>query len=635
MPKKKIDKEKQKLLGIKISGEERRKRLEEQLGSHLSESSNHFQELRSGWDDKEAMLVCALEDELSKDSDTHSQVFDPRLSTIVFERAARVMAQNPRGKAYPVSKNDIGKSKFMNLLLDYYTKNANYWHSMIIKSRIMDLYSLVYGTMFGLVPWMVNEKSNYIGPEFIPLPIRGCFPQPSATSLNEADWFQVSSMKSLNWIEKKKNQKGWINIDKLIDKVKHGKEDGDEEEVTGDVKPGEYQTYVEQNWYPEQSGDKGFPKVWLQTEYRRDKWLVFAPNYGNMLIRDIPNPFDNDDLPIVSKHAFPLMDSIIGLGEFERGQTLQLAINSLINLYLDGVKYSIFPPMQVDPNNVVQSSLKWSPGAMWLTKRPGMAIQQTQLSPQGLQTFQSTYGFMVSALLNQAGTSSTTQPENVEQMMGRTPQGLRMQAAKESARDEWDRVMMEDTIKQVYTKWIQAIVKKQEKKVSVRLFGEEAKQLAEDYSDVVEFFENENYGIAEIGKDALAAEYDYEIESGSTLKRDADSERFNLTEILGLVLKSPMIIQAMNQRGKDLDLGELFKRWVIASGINDYEKIITDISPDQMMAQGGQMGPGGGAPSTTGGQTGQMPQIEDPEIAQVFEAVSQMSRGVPPMNRGM
>ena len=617
--KKKIKEQEEKNILKKMSGEERQKQLQEQLGAHLEASRTHFQELRTGWDDKEAMLVCALEDEISKDSETHSAVFDPRLSTIVFERAARVMAQNPRGKAYPISKNDIGKSKFMNLLLDYYTKNANYWHSMIIKSRIMDLYSMVYGTMFALVPWLVNEKTNYIGPEFIPLPIRSCFPQPAATSINESDWFQVSSMKSLKWIERQKGG-GWINTDRLLDEVRRGK---GEEETVGDTKETEYQTYVEKEWYPEPSGDKAFPKVWLQTEYRRGKWYVFAPNYNNLIVRKTDNPFGNEELPLVAKHAFPLMDSIIGLGEFERGKTLQLALNSLWNLYLDGVKYSIFPPVHIDPNSVIHASIKWAPGERWLMKRPGVDAQAMKLSPLGLQTFQSTFGALLSSVYNQAGTTAVTQPAGVEQMMGRTPQAMRMQAAKESARDEWDRVMMEDTITQVNRKWIQMVVKKQEKKVPIRLFGEEAMQLAKDYPDVVEFFEGENYGVAEISKKQIAAEYDYEIETGSTLQKDTEGERSNLMEILGLIVKQPGILRAMQEKGKDLDIGELIKRWVISSGIKDYEKIVTDFSPEE--AQG-----------MTGGGQGQAPppQFADEDIARTFQAVQQMTGGgVPEMQR--
>ena len=552
--------------------------LQEELGEHSRTSEATMQKFHTGWDDKEAMLVCRLTDQISNSDKVNSGVFDPRLSTIVFERSARVMAQNPIGKAYAVSRNDMGKNQFMNLLLKYYQNNANMWHSMVLKSRLLDLYSLVYGTMFALVPWVVDPTRNYIGPEMIPLSIRSCYPQPGKTSVADCDWFQVSSMKNFSWLEKQaKLSPKWKNIDKLKTSLL-----GDDHSGTGDVKPDEQTSFIERNWYngTVDQADSAFPEVQLKTEYRRDRWITFAPKYTNLVIRDIPNPYKNGELPIVAKHAFPLMDSIIGLGEFDRGKTMQFAINSLINLYLDAVKYSIFPPIQVDPNSVIASTIKWGPGEKWLTKKPGIDIKQLRLSPGGLQTFNSAYSFLVSGLMNQAGTTEITQSAGTESAVGKTPQAVRLLANRESARDEWDRTMMEDTLKSVYKKWIDMIVCKQEKEVAVTLYGEEAKQIATDYPDIAKFFEKDKYGVAKIGKEQINATYDYQIETGSTMKQNLDGDNQNMSNILAMVLKNPSIINAMRLKGKDVDLGELFKRWVNTGGIKDWDKIIVDYNPE-------------------------------------------------------
>lgn len=561
----------------KMSKESSESDIRSVLGQHSVDSEAAMNKFTTSWDEKEAMLICRLKDEISTKGKVHSGVFDPRLSTIVFERAARVMAQNPSGKAYAVSENDMGKNQFMNLLLRYYQKNANMWHSMVIKSRMLDLYSLVYGTMFALVTWVVDPARDYIGPEMVPLPIRTCFPQPGATSINDCDWFQVSSMKNMSWLktQAKKSPK-WKNVDKLEAYVL-----GDKLTGTGDVKPDDQTSFVERTWYdnPVGSGDKAFPEVELKTEYRRNRWITFAPKYDNLILRDIPNPYNNGELPIVAKHCFPLLDSIIGLGEFERGKTLQYAINSLINLYLDAVKYSIFPPIQVNPNSVIASTIKWGPGEKWLTKNPGVDIRQLRLNPGGLQTFNSTYGFLISSLMNQAGTTDVNNNSTTDAGLGKTPQAVRYIANRESARDEWDRTMMEDTLRSVYKKWIDMIVSKQEKTIAVRLYGEEAKKIAKNYPDVAEFFADDNYGVARIGKDEIHAKYDYEIETGSTMKPDLEGEKNGIGEILAMVLKNPQILDAMKTKGKDVDLGELFKRWVVAGGTKDWDRIVIDYDP--------------------------------------------------------
>jgi len=556
------------------------RKLRDELGEHASDAESHLVSIRSTWDEKEALLICKLKDEISTEGSVHSQVFDPRLSTVVFERAARVMARNPKGKVFAVSKNDMGKSKLMNLLISYYQKNANYWHPMLVKCRMMDLYSLVYGTMFALVPWVVDPRKDYIGPEMIPLPIRSCFPQPSATSVGDSDWFQVSSMKSVKWLEQQaKMSKKWKDIDKLKTLSLGNSGDG-----SGDTKPSEQITYVESEWYGgEPPTDSAFPRVELRTEYRRDRWVTFAPAYDNLVVRDIKNPYDNGELPIVAKYAWPLMDSIIGLGEFERGKTLQYAVNSLINLYMDTVKYSIFPPLHINAKDVVDTTIKWEPGAKWLMKRPGEDVRQMRLSPQGLNTFQSTYSFLISALMNQAGTTEISSPGATETTLGRTPQAIKMIAGRESARDEWDRTMMEQTLTQVYSKWTTMIVKKMERGVVTRVFGQEAKEIQKDYPDLMEFFDKkQKYGSLKITKKAIDAKYDFEIETGSIMRPDLDAEQQNVGAILGLVLKNPAILEAVREKGKDIDIGELFKRWMIAGGVKDWDRVIVEKTPEEI-----------------------------------------------------
>ena len=605
-----------------------------QLKENADDSWEFMQPLRSTWDEKEALLICKLKDEISTDEAVESGVFDPRLATIVFERTARVMAQPAKGKAYATSKNDIGKNKLMNLLRDYHYKHASYWRSMLIKERILDLFSLVYGTMFALTAWVIRD--DHIGPEMIPWPIRMCWPQPSATSIDECEWFQLGAMKSVEWLKRQprenKDGTGWRNIDKLIEAM--GKK------TSGDVKPSEQRSYIEEQYYAtSERGSEYFPKVEIRTEYRKDRWYTYAPKYG-ILLRVMKNPYGeakNDfygKLPIIAKDAFPLMDSIIGLGEFERGKTLQYALNSLWNLYLDGVKYSIFPPIHMNPKNVVRSSIKWGAGEKWLMKNPGVDVQMMRMTPQGLQTFQSTYSFLLSAIMNQAGTTDVSKPMRVEPTLGKTPQAIRFMAARESARDEWDRVMMEETIKAREERWIDMIVKKMEKPVIMRIFGPEVEEIAQEYPDVVEFFDKKwGYGSLRISKEKIQAKYDFELETGSTMKKDIEGEQHNISQILGLVLKNPQIIAALREKGKDLDIGELFKRWIIAGGIKDYDRIIVDFQTKQQ--PGGMPGqPGGGQiPPEALGQMAN--EIE--RQAETLSAAQEMVGGVkaiPPMPGG-
>lgn len=639
----------------------------EECVEHQSASARWLETVASTWDEKESMLLGMLEDSYSKKS--KNKVFDHRLSTIIFERAARVMAQNPKGRAFAVSKNDVGKNALMNLLLKFGITKDILQFSHLLKNRLMDLYSMVYGTMFSLEFWMVNTKTGHIGPQSYVIPIRDVFPQPGIKNVNDMDWFIVRTMMTTQALEgnaklKRAAEMGWRvdNINRLLTALKTQKFEGDKKQATH-----ESRSYVERNMYPGEQTEKVYPQVETFTEYRYGLWITWASQQVDattskpFLIRVAKKTkvFDKM-LPICAKHCFPLLDSPIGLGEFERGKTLQYAMNSLINLYLDGVKYSIFPPLAINPDNVVPQSIKWGAGERWFMNSPNQDVQPVNLSPRGIETFNQTYSFMLSAMYNQAGTSEVNQTTKTESGLGKTPQAIRLQAVRESARDEWDRFMMEDYLKEKYRRWVAMYAAFQETEVSIRLFKEEIEELEKTAPDVKDLLTKYDSGRGSISfnKSKLGDEkgnevdWDYELESGSTVKPNLESDQENLTAILKAVLENPDINRFLAQQNKQVDIGELFKRWIQAGGLKDADKIIVPlqpqstpkpnvapqggqpVSPDQIdpaaaAAAEGAVSPEAVAPPMTDPASATTPQFQDPEITALVSSLMGGAAGIP------
>lgn len=614
----------------------------EECIQHQTASARWIETAASSWDEKESMLLGMLEDTLSKKQ--KSKVFDHRLSTIIFERAARVMAQNPKGRAFAVSKNDIGKNALMNMLMKFGVKMDTMQFSHLLKNRLMDLYSMVYGSMFSLEFWLVDAKRAYIGPQSYIIAIRDAFPQPGIKNVNDMQWFIVRTMmalESLKAIAKLKGagDRGWRidNINRLLKSLKEAKFEGDKTQSTYNTR-----SYVERNMFPNEQGDKTFPNLEIFTEYRLGLWITWASQQvdsktsKNFLLRVSKKEkvFDKM-LPVCVKHCFPLIDSPIGLGEFERGKTLQYALNSLINLYLDGVKYSIFPPLAINPDNVTPSSIKWGSGEMWFMNAPGQDVKPVDLSPRGIETFNQTYSFMLSALYNQAGTSEVNQSTKTDTGLGKTPQAIRLQAVKESARDEWDRFMMEDYLMEKYRRWVAMYASFQETDVTMRLFKDEIEELektAPDVKDLLTRYES-GRGELKVNRTALAdekgneVEWDYEIEAGSTTKPSIESDQENLTSILKAVIENQQIQEALAAQGKQVDIGELFRMWVkSANNPNvDVDRIIVPLE----VKDAGQK-PGAPLDQTTP-PDGQVP----PEVAAaVAAAAGQGGPAVPPEAAG-
>ena len=72
-----------------------------------------IQNIIDTFDEKESMLISKVEDSMS----FKSKVTDSRLSTIIWERAGRVMGQLPSGMVKALSVKDKGKSTLMDIIL--------------------------------------------------------------------------------------------------------------------------------------------------------------------------------------------------------------------------------------------------------------------------------------------------------------------------------------------------------------------------------------------------------------------------------------------------------------------------------------------------------------------------------------
>jgi hypothetical protein len=526
------------------------------------------------WNEREALFLGVNKDNGSESS--KSKVNTQDLQNLVIDGACRVMAQFPTGKIQALSEDDRGKNVLMNLILEkYIIENANAQWDMLTKFRVWDMYSRIYGAMPALVNWRVDNQ--YIGPDLYVIHPRHMRAQNGKTTIGDCDYVFVDSWLSLSWL-KQRNTGVWRNISKLAATLK---EKGDSKAG----QPTENLTYQEQQDTAGMDGEKGnYAQVLLRTRYERNRWVTYAPSCDNLILRDIPNPQNNNQLPIVMKQCFPLMDRLYGLAEFERGKTLQYAMNSLVNLYLDGVKMSIFPPVVLNKSGVIPSSLRYQPGAKWVETEPN-SIRRFESSPLGLTTFQSTFQFMKAALLNMGASSDTTITKEMDPGFGRTPQALQMQGAREGARDNWDRFMMEKAIESVYNKFINLVTSQQEKPIELNLFQSEIEKIKKAYpgENIVKIFQSGEFGQAKINKNLLAGDdeknpvkYRFYIDTGTTMKKDDAKENETVAGLMALVIKNPQIIAALEAKGKTVDLGEMFQRVLITSGMQDWDKIIVD-----------------------------------------------------------
>jgi hypothetical protein len=560
-------------------------KLQQDILDRKQKAQDYLRVKRDFWTEYENLFHGYLTDDLS--SKTKSQMFDPKLATIALDRSARVMAQLPTGKVKGISKNDMAGEQLMNMILDkYVVPNANAQFDFLTKCRMMNLYSNIYGNFFGLVDWVADRGDGYVGPDLWLLNIRDVFPQVGATSLEDSDYCIVRSWKPISYFEGLAKQKGYKNINEIVNKLK-------DMSSSKDRKGQEDTSSRESNDYPDETAAKQKGYFEVLSQYEKDRWVDLQTD-THLEFRDINNPHDNGELPLVNKYSIPLLGDFMGMGDFERGKSQQYGINSLWNLYLDAVKVSIFPPVLVNEDNVSdQSSIKWAAAAKWLMKGPGgvQGAQTLNLSPQGIAEFNQVYGAMNASLLNMFGTTDTTTTSQSDPGFGKTPQALKMQANRENARDTVDRFYTEMFMTKVMKKFVNLISKKMTGSIAIRMFGDEITQLGQEYPEFKQMFD-EKTGKLNIPKSKFGSVlYDYDIVSGSTYAADKDKQTQSLISLFSLMTQnmvpnpqtgevtSPLLDQ-LKKENKSFMFGEALTRIISSSGIQDWDKIVIDTKND-------------------------------------------------------
>jgi hypothetical protein len=559
-------------------------KLTETILSRRQKAEDYLRGKRKLWDECENILHGNLGDDLSNDK--VSRIFDPKLSTLSLERSSRVMAQLPVGKVRGISSNDEGGALLMNLILEkYILPNANSQFDFLTKARMVNLYSNIYGNFFVLTDMVgkTEMKNGYVGPDMWLIPIRDVFPQVGAVSIDDSDYIIIRSWKPYSWFEGLSKNKDYKNIDKVLADLK---------DKSGDKAERDYEskTQRESGEYPDEQPAKGKGYFEVLSMYEKDRWVDYVKS-ADLIIKDTDAPeVHQGELPVINKYSIPLLDDFMGMGDFERGKSMQYGVNALWNLYLDAIRISIFPPMMLDKDKIADpSSIKWASAAKWLMRgsNTGFGAQPVNLSPQGTNTFNNVYGVMNASILNQYGTSDTTVSQDVDSGFGKTPKALEMQARRENSRDSVDRFYTEQFLSKVVKKFVNMMSKSSTGNVAFRMFEDEIAEIEQNHPEIRELYD-EKTGKLTINKGKYGSTlYDYEIVHGSTFEVDQKEQQGNLINLLGVLtnqmqpnpqtgeVTSPMI-EALKSEGKEVKIGELFTRILANSGIKDWDKIVSD-----------------------------------------------------------
>jgi len=578
---------------------------------------NALAPIRATWTEKEQALMAQTNDSVSGNI-VATRVSDAALSTLAYERQARVTAQLPTGRFYSMSKKASKNSALLNICLNnYIIPNADSQFDFLIKLRLWGVYASVYGSMPMFYDYRVDKR--YVGPDCWLVDPRCIAPVDGMHNVQTAGCYistimHVSELEDI--LKRDKTSYNKAAVRKLIQLIKT-----EQSRPSKDNDQNKTNTTVGQRY--DLSNADG--RCEIVTKYTSEKWVSFAPDFANtetgedLVIRDMASPHQSGRVPVVMRHCFPLLNSFFGLGDFERGMKIQKAKDSIINLFLEGAKNRIYPPLKMIDNQLTPSTIKYQAGTKWKVKSMD-AVNPVQFGQAPLAEFQATYAALQGMLQNQFGTSTTEISEKQGgPAQGKTPEALKMQSARENARDTWDRFMGEKAMQELIEGMAQLLTVKMEKPINFAVFEDDlralgyqpettddnGKKVAAKNVDGLDVFDGNKTGKLTVTKAMLQPNkdtvgYQYLIDSNSTMKKDEEEQFQALMATWNLVHETPGLVQSLAQTGIEYDEGDHLKKLFIGAGISDWDQILKEspalMQKMQQAKQGGQPAPNGQPP---------------------------------------
>jgi len=385
-------------------------------------------------------------------------MFDPRIFTFIFEKTSRLIANKPEPRLAPREGGDVLMAKINNLLLDYQWDQATNGGSMLEKWAAMDMACRLYGASFGLCKWRYEKDNNgkvvSDGPDFQVINNRDFAADLAGTSIENCNWVQVRQYVTFHALERVNDESRdnpvYKNLDVLHQVISQ------ENLAGGDVRGINWTSrnrQISQLEVDPIGKDPAYKTIEIITEYRKDRWITFSPRHG-VILRDIPNPYNNYEIPIVMLRYYmlPSQDDLYGLSEVEPVKGLQKAINAVLCQYIDEINQHLYTPIAIGPG-VRQHTLEWGKGARWIMNNPMTDFRLVESKSNATSYFNTTYSVLVSGMMNAMGESSlgvsNTQPYSKD----KTATEVQSLNQQRNSRDNFQQLMLEGSMSRMLKLW--------------------------------------------------------------------------------------------------------------------------------------------------------------------------------------
>lgn len=302
-------------------------------------------------------------------------------------------------------------------------------------------------------------------------------------------------------------------------------------------------------------------------------------------LREWNNPDPTGELPITMQYCYENLESPYGIGRAELAGPTQNVLDYMTQAHMLATQIGLQPPKKLSgPTDTTNfNSLTFTPDAIWQTGNATIDVVQNTNSVY--TQFPANFGLYKSQLQTLQGrTDGSISAESGNPNFSKTSAGVKLQQDRTNSQDNYLR-----------NKADTASAKMAEKMMNVHMAQMKGADILDVAEDDIERLVKAGYlddnpttpepsaGELPIMYEEVKAEFKFEYDA----RPEADEDEKNRwLELIDIATSNPNIIPAMEQSGWRFSLGEAFKKVVNASGTADSEKVLTQISPEEMMQSG-------------------------------------------------
>ncbi|MDP4225053.1 MAG: hypothetical protein Q8910_01590 [Bacteroidota bacterium] len=300
------------------------------------------------------------------------------------------------------------------------------------------------------------------------------------------------------------------------------------------------------------------------------------------LLREWPNPDPTGDLPITMQFCYETLEGPFGIGRVELAGPTQNVLDFFTQMHVLATQIGLRPPKKVAGNtaNTNLNSIVFTPDAIWQTGDAQVDVVDTSTKVYSL--FANSIGLYKAQLQNLQGrTDASVSSDAGDPGFSKTPQGVKFQAARTNAQDNYLRGKADSASARMITKMINVYF--------ATMSGADILEVAEEDKERLEkagfFNDNPTDDIPSLSE--VSIDYDeLKAESESIFKFEYDprpesdeDEKQRWLELIDIYASNPNLGPLLEQSGWRFDLGEAFKNVISNSGASNWEKVLTKIDP--------------------------------------------------------